>query len=222
MSVISDISELTPAAQRACRLFLDECKRRSLKVRITETYRTQERQNELYARGRTKPGKIVTWTKNSRHTSRRAWDICKNVKGEEYSDTAFFKSCGAVAKELGITWGGAWKTPDMPHFEIDENWRECDGMTDSEREKFNLLVRQVEKLTLENDILKRAMGWNSDDPDEPALYSYNDENIRTYISEDAPAVLDALIKSGRLAVDDNGAFSPLPKTALRLLVIGER
>ena len=107
-------------------------------------------------------------------------------------------------------------------FIADEIKEEDKPMTDNEREKFNLLVKQVEKLTLENDILKKAIGWNSDDPNEPALYNCNDENIRTYISEDAPAVLDALIKSGRLAVDGKGEFSPLPKTALRLLVIGER
>lgn len=121
-SIIKDISALTPTAQTAARAFLKLCGERGLKVRITETYRSQERQNELYAQGRTKSGQIVTWTKNSRHTSRRAWDICQNIKGKEYSDTAFFKSCGAAAKELGITWGGEWKTPDMPHFEVTESW----------------------------------------------------------------------------------------------------
>ena len=80
MEVIKDIAELTPMAQRACRLFLLKCEGQGLKVRITETYRSQERQNELYAQGRTKPGQIVTWTKNSRHKSRRAWDICQDIK----------------------------------------------------------------------------------------------------------------------------------------------
>ena len=119
---VRDINELLPVAQRACRLFLSECEKEGLPVLITETYRSQARQNELYAQGRTKPGKVVTWTKNSRHTSRLAWDICKNVKGAEYSDTSFFKKCGAIAKKLGITWGGDWKTPDMPHFEVTKSW----------------------------------------------------------------------------------------------------
>ena len=118
-----DIGELTENAKKACELFLAECKRQGLNVLITETYRSQERQNYLYEQGRTRPGKKVTWTKNSRHTSRRAWDICKNHIGEEYSDTSFFKACGKIAKSLGITWGGEWKTPDLPHFEVSENWR---------------------------------------------------------------------------------------------------
>ena len=135
-----DILELTPLAQKACNMFLEECKKQGLNVLITETYRSQERQNYLYEQGRTRPGKKVTWTKNSRHTSRRAWDICKNVKGAEYSDSAFFKKCGAIAKSFGITWGGDWSTPDTPHFEIAENWKY--------EEK-----RIVEELTSVNDIV---------------------------------------------------------------------
>lgn len=117
-----DISELNPLAQKACRLFMDECKKAGLPVLITETYRSQARQNYLYAQGRTRAGNVVTWTKSSRHTGRMAWDICKNVKGQEYSDAKFFEQCGAIAKRLGITWGGTWNTPDKPHFEITSKW----------------------------------------------------------------------------------------------------
>ena len=132
-----DISELTPNAQKACNLFIKRCKERGLNVLITETYRSQERQNFLYSKGRTRLGPVVTWTKNSRHTSRRAWDICKNLKGHEYSDTQFFAQCGEVARELGITWGGDWSTPDRPHFEISENWN----------------YNEIEELTTVNDIV---------------------------------------------------------------------
>jgi peptidoglycan L-alanyl-D-glutamate endopeptidase CwlK len=52
-----------------------------------------------------------------------AWDICKNVKGQEYADAAFFAKCGAIAKRLGITWGGTWDTPDKPHFEVTKDWK---------------------------------------------------------------------------------------------------
>ena len=97
-----DISELTPLAQKACNLFLSCCAEKGLKVCITETYRSQDRQNWLYTQGRTRSGNIVTWTKNSRHTSRRAWDICQDIKGREYSDSTFFASCGDIAKKLNI------------------------------------------------------------------------------------------------------------------------
>lgn len=120
-----DTKELSAQAQKACALFMARCKAKGLNVLITETYRSQERQDYLYQQGRTRPGKKVTWTHNSRHTSRRAWDICKNVKGQEYSDSNFFKKCGEIAAELGITWGGIWKSsPDTPHFEIGTDWKE--------------------------------------------------------------------------------------------------
>ena len=36
---IRDIEELTPNAQKACNLFMAECKKQGLNVLITETYR---------------------------------------------------------------------------------------------------------------------------------------------------------------------------------------
>lgn len=122
MGVIRDVNKLKPNAKIACEMFLGEAKKQGLAVVVTETLRTRERQAELYAQGRTKPGKIVTWTKNSRHQSGLAWDICKNKKGEEFSDREFFASCGKIAKELGITWGGDWERQDLPHFEVTEDW----------------------------------------------------------------------------------------------------
>lgn len=152
MGVIRDISKLKENAQIACRLFLSECKREGLPVLITETLRTAERQKELYAQGRTKPGKIVTWTKKSRHQSGLAWDICKNIKGGEYADTAFFISCGRISKKLGITWGGDFKNKDMPHFEVSENW-EVKNL-----EEIIKLRQEVEKIKENTKVYKDVSG----------------------------------------------------------------
>lgn len=121
--VCRDINALSPVAQKACRAFLAACEKEGLPVLITETYRSQARQDYLYAQGRTRAGKVVTWTRNSRHTGRMAWDVCKNVKGQEYADAKFFAACGKIAKQLGITWGGTWDTPDQPHFEVTKDWK---------------------------------------------------------------------------------------------------
>nr|WP_259545027.1 M15 family metallopeptidase [Heyndrickxia oleronia] len=127
-STCRDINELNPVAQKACRLFLEECKKAGLDIFITETYRSQERQDYLYEQGRTrkydaKGNKlpIVTWTRNSNHKGRMAWDIACN-KPSLY-DTATLKKAGEVAKKLGITWGGTWDTPDQPHFEVKSTWK---------------------------------------------------------------------------------------------------
>lgn len=171
---IRDISALLPNAQRACNLFMAECKRQGLNVLITETYRTQERQDYLYAQGRTRKGNKVTWTKYSRHTSRRAWDICKNLKGHEYSDTEFFYKCGEIARELGITWGGDWTSPDMPHFEVSEVWnyRGDEPMKEDERKKFNEIVDYINKT-------KNKM-----------IYNYIDKNMPEWAREGVQYCVD--------------------------------
>lgn len=203
---VRDIAALLPVAQRACRLFLSECEKEGLPVLITETYRSQERQRELYAQGRTAPGRVVTWTLNSRHTSRLAWDICKNKKGEEYSDTSFFKACGRVAKRLGITWGGDWKTPDMPHFEVRADWsyEGDEEMTQEERQKFNALVEQVELLTARVEALK------------PKVYHYT-VDVPEWGRATVQRMLDSGVFAGAAPDDLN-----LSEDMLRMLVVMER
>lgn len=95
-------------------------------------------------------------------------------------------------------------------------------MTEREREKFNEVVKIAEKIVKENDILKQAIGWNSTNPDEPALYCYNDENIKKYVAADGNEVLGRVIASGKLAVDKDGKFAPMSKMALRLIIIQNR
>lgn len=118
-----DLAELLPAAQTACRLLFQECFKAGIKnIFITETYRSQERQKYLYAQGRTRPGQIVTWTLDSNHKSRLAWDIAVGPPQSLY-DVTTLSRVGAIAKKLGITWGGDWKAKiDRPHFEIKPTW----------------------------------------------------------------------------------------------------
>ncbi len=209
------ISELAPNAQKACRLFLKRCEEENLKVRITETYRSQERQNWLYTQGRTRKGKIVTWTKNSRHTSRRAWDICKDIKGQEYSDSTFFKACGTVAKSLGIIWGGTWKQADTPHFEITTDWKESEDkpMTQQERTKFNALVEAVEGLTHTVDRLADRITKL----ESPMIYNYIDKNMPEWARPTVQKLVDNRILKG----NENGCLN-LDMGMLRILVVLDR
>lgn len=119
-----DLSELTAAAQTACRLLFQECFKAGIDfVFITETYRSQARQNYLYEQGRSRPGQKVTWTLKSNHTSRRAWDIAVAPPRNLY-DISTLSKVGAIAKKLDIEWGGYWQAGnyDAPHFEIPSNW----------------------------------------------------------------------------------------------------
>ena len=118
-----DIDKLRADVAANCRVFLDLCKAEGLPVLVTQTVRDLEYQASLYAQGRTKPGKIVTNQKTpSFHSDKAglAFDICKNVKGHEYDDLAFFNRCGEIGKKIGFSWGGDWTSiPDKPHFQWD-------------------------------------------------------------------------------------------------------
>lgn len=127
-----DISLLRPDVAANCRKWLELCGEAGLNVLITNTVRDREYQEYLYAQGRTRPGSIVT---NGRmptfhaDTAGLAFDFCKNVKGHEYDDSAFFAEAGAIAKGMGFSWGGDWKSfPDMPHIQWDNGGEWTSGM----------------------------------------------------------------------------------------------
>lgn len=97
---------------------------------VVQGNRTQAEQNALYAQGRTKPGPVVTWTRNSNHIGGRAVDLAPFYKGKIEWDNdgklgLYPKIATAMkqaAKELGvkIKWGGDWQgTVDRPHFELE-------------------------------------------------------------------------------------------------------
>ena len=126
--VMRGIDKLHPELQICVNKFLEECKKQGLNVLITETLRTQEEQEALYAQGRTKPGNIVTNARGyqSPHCWGVAFDFCRNVKGKEYDNSdKFFDKVGEIAKsifdntEYDLFWGGDFKTfVDKPHIEM--------------------------------------------------------------------------------------------------------
>ncbi|MCL2616731.1 MAG: M15 family metallopeptidase [Defluviitaleaceae bacterium] len=122
-----DINHLHPTVRRGAQEFLARTKAAGLNVLITETFRTKAYQDSLYAKGRTAPGSIVTNLRGgqSMHEFRIAFDICKNVRGQEYSDTAFFNQCGKIWQDMGGEWGGNWASfPDKPHMQYTHGYTE--------------------------------------------------------------------------------------------------
>lgn len=111
-------------------------------MRITQGLRTIQEQDELYAIGRTKPGKKVTNAKGGQsvHNYGFAVNICLIIDGKEASwdtkkdwdgdNVADWDECVQVFAAYGWSWGGSWATfKDMPHFEKIgyNNWRVLSG-----------------------------------------------------------------------------------------------
>jgi peptidoglycan L-alanyl-D-glutamate endopeptidase CwlK len=91
---------------------------------IVQGNRTQKEQDALYAQGRTKPGKRVTWTRNSKHIGGNAIDFAALVNGKiswnEKLYPAIGKAFKQAAAELGqsMVWGGDWQNRDWGHIQI--------------------------------------------------------------------------------------------------------
>ena len=112
------IEDLTPDTQAKCRNFEELCSLANIDVLITSTYRDNESQAVLYAQGRTGPGKKVTnaGSGHSWHNHRVAFDFVPIVAGKAiWDDNKLWATCGAIANECGLEWGGNWKFSDKPH-----------------------------------------------------------------------------------------------------------
>jgi len=132
-----DPAELLPTVRRMLAQFLDECRVRGLDIIVTSTFRDQEAQAELYARGRTKPGRIVTnaapgW---SWHNWRCAFDVVPLRRGkpvwgtagngidddptdDDADDLEIWERVGQVGEFVGLEWAGRWtRFREFPHFQ---------------------------------------------------------------------------------------------------------
>lgn len=86
------------------------------------SYRSNEQQTNLYASGRTRPGKIVTNAQacHSYHNYGLALDFVPIInKKAAWSRLDLFENVGKEAERLGFKWGGNFKSiKDRPHIEL--------------------------------------------------------------------------------------------------------
>jgi peptidoglycan LD-endopeptidase CwlK len=96
---------------------------------VTDGVRTLAKQQELFARGRTQPGKIVTMvdgaTARSKHQVAadgygRAVDCAFLLNGApSWANDLPWRLYGEMAKALGLIWGGEFsRLVDRPHVEL--------------------------------------------------------------------------------------------------------
>ena len=111
----------------------------SVDFMVIEGVRTPERQRALYAQGRTKPGRIVTWTRRSRHLVQadgfgHAVDLAPYPL--DWEGPARFPKFDAIARAMfaaaddlnvAVRWGADWDRDgksrergesDSPHWEL--------------------------------------------------------------------------------------------------------
>lgn len=126
-----NIATLDPEAQPRFRKFM--CLAKATAATLGFDYvlisgnRSYSEQDELYAQGRTKPGKVVTRARGGQ--SNHNFGIAADAgvfNGRVYVDEALpsaaakvHKACAVHARECGLEWGGSWNGfVDLPHYEV--------------------------------------------------------------------------------------------------------
>ena len=121
-----DIALLEPETRAKVEKFLALARVSGLDLLVTCTVRTAVEQAELYAQGRTKPGRVVTWAKpgQSLHEQGRAVDVVPMLGGKCCwstlgGDLVLWQQAGALGKRAGLEWAGDWpaKIREFPHFQ---------------------------------------------------------------------------------------------------------
>ncbi len=119
------IATLLPPVQKLARALVQKTADNGIRIKIISGLRTYEEQDALYAQGRTTPGNIVTKAKGgySNHNFGIAFDVGV-FEGTNYlTDSPKYKAVGVLGTELGLEWGGNWKTiTDQPHFQLRPAW----------------------------------------------------------------------------------------------------
>lgn len=136
MGMIFNGGRFSGVDQRLVDIAQEACQALPFDVIVVEGVRTIQRQRDLYAQGRTKPGKIVTWTMNSKHIDGLAVDLApydhetkQILWGDVLKFNDMIRSMLRVAAEhkVKIRSGADWnqngvlresRETDSPHFEL--------------------------------------------------------------------------------------------------------
>ncbi|MUK89780.1 M15 family peptidase [Ornithinibacillus sp. L9] len=122
---------LHPIVKKKTEHLINEAEAQDISIVITESFRTFERQEELYAQGRSEEGSIVTYAKGGesyhnyglaidfaivKENEDLTWDINYDGNGNDKSD---WHEVAEIAKDLGFEWGGDWSNfKDYPHLQM--------------------------------------------------------------------------------------------------------
>lgn len=120
---VADINLLEPITRAAVLAIISDAKTMGHQMMVFETYRSQDRQEELYDQGATQLYKVGV------HHYGLAADIVKVVDGEPSWDGSF-GFLRDLAKKHGLISGLDWGRPDIGHSFIDpchvQRIRVCD------------------------------------------------------------------------------------------------
>lgn len=99
-TAVRDLDGVAPELQAKVQRVIDRMRQEyGHEVTVVEATRSQERQDYLFAQGRTRPGPVVTWTRDSAHTHGNAVDV---VVDGSWDNPAGFARLQRIAREEGL------------------------------------------------------------------------------------------------------------------------
>jgi peptidoglycan LD-endopeptidase CwlK len=120
-----NIATLLPEVQPVARALVQKAALSGIRIKIISALRTFAEQDELFAQGRTKPGKKVTNARGgfSNHNFGIAFDVGVFEGNKFLPESVKYKAAGVLGSDLGLEWGGNWTTiVDQPHFQLRPSW----------------------------------------------------------------------------------------------------
>ena len=119
------IATLLPEVRPIARVLVQRAAQNGIQIKVVSGLRSYAEQDELYAQGRRKPGVKITNARAgySNHNFGIAFDVGV-FEGTKYlPESAKYKAVGVLGMDLGLEWGGNWKTiVDQPHFQLRPAW----------------------------------------------------------------------------------------------------
>lgn len=120
------IVTLLPEVRPYARALVQRAAASGIRIKVISGLRTYEEQDRLYAQGRTILGtSIITNAKagHSNHNFGIAFDVGVFEGNKYLGDSPKYKAVGVLGTELGLEWGGNWKSiVDQPHFQLRPFW----------------------------------------------------------------------------------------------------
>lgn len=99
---------------------LNEVNKNGIPLKVFETFRTRRRQSELWAQGRTAPGKKITWVRpgESYHNYGLAVDLVLFIDGQWTWDyPELYRKAGPYFELQGLNWLGR-SSNDLVHYQM--------------------------------------------------------------------------------------------------------
>lgn len=131
-----NITTLHPRVQPYARALIHAALEKGWTFKVTSGLRTYAEQDKLYTYGRTVmnpdgplPGKPKGATVTnavggfSNHNFGLAFDVTLFDGSKAVWDSPLYKTLATLGINLGLEWGGNWKTPvDQPHYQLRPQW----------------------------------------------------------------------------------------------------